>query len=729
MITFLLISLMSFFQVEKPIINADYSHDKFLMEIPASLMGKELIFTSVVVATSDENETFSGYRPCPYEAVTFQVVDSTVFLYKINDTSFETDKESNIDRAIKESNAPSVIYSTDLLSISEDGSYKCDFTSFFIKDRKYFHPKDIKAYNGMDGFVVRDYSFNSGSSSVAEISPWEGGISVYTHLSYNVSRSLFAISEIVKNEPFTAVVKSSFYLPDDKSDNYQPLKLNPNLGVGSVSLLSYDESYQGSKKLFYATRWKRVEDKPIITFYVDSLLPVTLLNSIYSGALMWNKCFEELNLGKAIELITCDFSKNDRNGFATIRYSRSKTKTIRSMIVPNPRTGEILNADIIVGADILTKMKNEVHLRCANIYPELIREGKIDQLMEKPLSSDFAYHFGKCLGLLENNTGSYDIPVDSLRSATYTAENGISNSVMDIQRVNSVATDEEISKGVLWYIDRVGIYDKALVKWLYGDNQSDISYSNYLFGNKYSSKKFSDPRAVSWDMGSDNLYATHLALNNIYSSIDNICLLLDSLDYDYSYRKDLVDFVVEKYFHYANPALQNIGGVYIHNNNSLESDKYEFVPKNRQKESLLFLLNIIRECNTIDNPHFTKYADLNTSVSDFISKEFFSTILTKISEISPLYENPFSRAEGIDVICNWLWDDNKNSVYSLKDKRMQIDFVKTLCKLSRGDDVDVSLIDKTRISLMKKMEKKGFSSKKENEGHNRYLLSILKNVN
>lgn len=711
----ILISLLSLLSIGNVVIKPIYTEEKLVIEVPASLLGKEFVFSTMVTATSDINETILGYRPCPQEIVRFDLVDSMIVLSKVNNMLYSSGSNQNIDSALKYSNAPSVLYTSKISKVVDSLKYQCDFTSFFVKDRNYFNPKDIKAYYGMDGFVTRDYKFKRGASKIVSTSSNSDGFSISTDLSFGVTRSLFAITEIAKDEPFTATVQSSFFLINELS-NYTPKVYNPNYGVDYISQIVFDEYNQGSKKQFYATRWNLNGANSILTFYVDSLMPEYLYQAILDAANMWNKGFVKAGLGEVIDLRKKDFSKEIELGYSTIRYSKSLLKDIRSNIISNLRTGEIISADIFVGAQIVAQMKKEVNLRC----------GLNDNLILPLLTSEFAYHFGKCLGFVENNGASYDIPVDSLRSVSYTSQHGISNSVMDILRVNTIATKDEIAKGVKWYQDRLGSYDELLISWLYGDKEIDTN--NYFFGNKYSSSKYTDPRAISWDMGDDNILSTKLALSNIYFAIDGLCAQFDNEDKDYSYRKDFVDFVVEKYFHYSNAVLQNIGGVYLYNNYNKETEKYEFLPAQRQEESLKYILELTQESSKLDIPSFTDYADLNSSVSEFVAKEFFSITLKKISKLSEWSENSFKRVDGMNIIYEFFWNNKNNiDIYSLRNKRMQIEFVKVLEKLSNGDEIEVAQINELKYKLIKKLEK-GLSIKDDyKRAHNKYLLSILKN--
>ena len=76
-----------------------------------------------------------------------------------------------------------------------------------------------------------------------------------------------------------------------------------------------------------------------------------------------------------------------------------------------------------------------------------------------------AHEIGHCLGLMHNMAASSAFPVDSLRSATFTARYGTTPSIMDYARYNYVAQPED--KGVKLTPPVLGEYDMFAIKWLY----------------------------------------------------------------------------------------------------------------------------------------------------------------------------------------------------------------------------------------------------------------------
>ena len=78
-----------------------------------------------------------------------------------------------------------------------------------------------------------------------------------------------------------------------------------------------------------------------------------------------------------------------------------------------------------------------------------------------------SHEIGHCLGFMHNMGASSVIPVDSLRSPSFTRETGTTTSIMDYARFNYVAQPGDFERGVRMTPPRFGAYDRFLVKWNY----------------------------------------------------------------------------------------------------------------------------------------------------------------------------------------------------------------------------------------------------------------------
>ena len=74
--------------------------DKLYFEMPLKYMGRELLIASVVSETSNPDITTVGYKPQDPIHVKFEMIDSTVFLKKVNAMTEYDQSEKSLKKAI-----------------------------------------------------------------------------------------------------------------------------------------------------------------------------------------------------------------------------------------------------------------------------------------------------------------------------------------------------------------------------------------------------------------------------------------------------------------------------------------------------------------------------------------------------------------------------------------------------------------------------------------------------
>ena len=81
----------------------------------------------------------------------------------------------------------------------------------------------------------------------------------------------------------------------------------------------------------------------------------------------------------------------------------------------DPRTGEIVNASVLVYNDVVKLINNWRFVQTAQIDPRVRTKKMPDDVISESLSYAFAHEIGHTLGLMHNMAASAAIPVDSLR--------------------------------------------------------------------------------------------------------------------------------------------------------------------------------------------------------------------------------------------------------------------------------------------------------------------------
>ena len=142
----------------------------------------------------------------------------------------------------------------------------------------------------------------------------------------------------------------------------RPRMADPRIGIFYQGVSDFRNGDSGLKHIYYAQRWRLepsdetafrmgqlVEPKKPIVFYVDTLFPEAWKQPIREGILRWNQAFEKIGFRNVVRVM--DFPKDDPDfnanniKYSTIRYAPLWLDIQNSMHV-DPRTGEIINADI-----------------------------------------------------------------------------------------------------------------------------------------------------------------------------------------------------------------------------------------------------------------------------------------------------------------------------------------------------------------------------------------------
>jgi uncharacterized protein DUF4953/uncharacterized protein DUF5117/uncharacterized protein DUF5118 len=250
--------------------------------------------------------------------------------------------------------------------------------------------------------------------------------------------------------------------------------------------------------------------KPIV-YYIDRTVPTEWKPWVRSGILEWNRAFEEAGIRNAIQVLDAPedtlWSAEDAR-YSTVRW----TATNRSVYAVgpsnvDPRTGEILNADVLVSASWIQTWRGEsgeyvmpqVAVRSAffedstaiamngdsrlcSLAEGLRRQGTVTRALlaaagNRPnaasnvrlyigqaLKALIMHEVGHTLGLRHNFRGSAGVTRAQLIDRSYTKANGLGVSVMDY---NPPALSLDPKKQGDFYAPTIGSYDRWAIRYGY----------------------------------------------------------------------------------------------------------------------------------------------------------------------------------------------------------------------------------------------------------------------
>ena len=214
-----------------------------------------------------------------------------------------------------------------------------------------------------------------------------------------------------------------------------------------------------------------------------------------------------------------------------------------------------------------------------------------------------SHELGHSLGLKHNFGASYSVPVDSLRSKSYTATNRTASSIMDYARFNYVAQPED---GITQLTPKIGTYDKHAINWGYRwldvqDPHEELPTLNawlrehendpeYWYGEQ--SREGIDPRSQSEDLSNDAVLASTYGLKNLRRIIPHVTDWTSEegkLQYE---GGRLLMAIVFQWLAYADHVKTNVGGFYLNNVVAgHDIDRYVPVPADYQRKSVKYLID------------------------------------------------------------------------------------------------------------------------------------------
>ncbi len=748
-------SVLSKFDKKTGFVTSYFNGSKLYFEFPKSFLKKELLMVTRIskIPSDFDPYMYSGNKRSE-QVVEFSSVNDKIVLRQMTYTDIAQENDPIIESVIVNNNPP--ILAAFKNESKNDSLIIINVTDFFNNDSPSFNiiSKRNKDANKI-GSVDKKRSF------IENVKTFKNNTEVRTTLTFSASQ----LRRTDNTKSYTFQINNSIIqLPEVPM---QIRKSDSRVGWFSLNKNNYSTDKYKTDSYTITRRWRLVPKdieayntgelvepvKPII-FYLDPATPIMWKPFIKKGVEDWNKSFEKAGFKNAI--IAKDAPSKDENPdfspedirYSTIRYIATTTQNAIGPSVSDPRTGEIIESDIIWFHNHFKSYTHRYLIETGAANPKArtldLSLDDIGGMMQRTIS----HEVGHALGLPHNMKSSSAYPVDSLRSFSFTKKMGIATTIMEYARYNYVAQPGDKIDS---YYRKFGPYDDYSIEWgyRYFEDENSANAKNwlkkfvddrslnpiYMFGRGYQN----DPNAQTEDIGDNAILASDYGIRNLKIVADNLDKWVNKDGKDFSELEELYTGLLRAYTRYIYHVEANIGGIYrkeIHSQQS--SDMFTNVPRERQIEALKFLnKNIFDTPNWLIKQKWIVNIDNDEIISDInrIQTRVLNRIIStsKLNRMISAYEtignNSLKTVDVFKILTSYFINDKNLDV---SKQALQVNYIKRLKNVSNDDDlhpVVASEINYELKTIRNKLSKFKKSSKKNNLKNHFGILKEYLNSN
>jgi hypothetical protein len=449
--------------------------ERFYYEIPKKELGKQYLWNTQIAKTT----IGAGYGggQLAEKVVDWEMRNNRVYLRDV-DFSISADPDSPIALAVKNANNDTIVMAFNVAAYHE-GDPVIDVSRLFNTDVPEFSARQhigATAFDATRSFIdhISSYPDNIEAEVTATYTGGGAGRGAAT-----TGRGGGLGGGSMRGTSASLVLHHSMVRLPEKP--MMPRLFDARVGYFTTRHQDYSDDDYRSRNVRYIARWRLEKKDPSaaisdpvkpIVYYLDAATPKKWVPYLIKGIEDWNEAFAAAGFSHAIVGKAAptpqqdpDFTPEDVR-YSVIRWLPSTTENASGPHISDPRTGEILNADIQFYNDVMVLARDWYFVQVGPLDPRAQKLPLPDELMGRLLEYVVSHEVGHTLGFQHNMKASSMYPAEKIRDKEWVHKMGHTPSIMDYSRFNYVAQPED-GIAVEDLVPRIGPYDIWATKWGY----------------------------------------------------------------------------------------------------------------------------------------------------------------------------------------------------------------------------------------------------------------------
>jgi hypothetical protein len=450
--------------------------DRLFYEIPKAMLDKEFLWVSQIARTT--LGVGWGGQAAGNRVVRWERRGNRVFLRNV---AFDVvaDSSQPIARAVKAANNDSILMAFNVEAIGKDDAAVIEVTRLFTTEVPEFSARGR----------VRSRQFDTNRSFL------ERAVSFPENIEVEATHTYTTPTEIQNQQqgpptpqqsanavrPGSASVVMHYSMVRLPENPMRPRLFDERVGYFSAAQMDYGRDEHRAPQRRYITRWRLDKKDPNaavsepvkpIVYYIDPATPTKWIPYLKRGIESWQPAFEAAGFRNAVVAKDApsaqqdpDWSAEDAR-YSVIRWLPSTTENASGPHIRDPRTGEILEADIQFYHNVMNLARDWYFVQAGPLDPRAAKLPLPDDLMGRLIEYVAAHEVGHTLGFQHNMKASSMYPLDKVRDKEWVEKMGHTPTLMDYSRFNYVAQPEDgIPAADL--VPKIGPYDIWATMWGY----------------------------------------------------------------------------------------------------------------------------------------------------------------------------------------------------------------------------------------------------------------------